>query len=83
MAAIGLIDPLAAEDPRLFRAAMDEILREVAPRIRGLRDDPAVQELLDDPEIIAMLESGNTIGLIGHPGVRELAARVSKTPTLD
>jgi hypothetical protein len=83
MAAIGLIEPEAAEDPGRFRAAMDEILRDIAPRIRGLRDDPAIQELLNDPDIVAMLESGDTFGLIRHPGIRELAARVSAASTID
>jgi hypothetical protein len=83
LAAIGLVGPEAADDPGLFRAELDEVFREVAPRIRSLRNDPALQELLGDPELIAMLETGDTLGLIRHPGIRELASRVASRPAFD
>jgi uncharacterized membrane protein required for colicin V production len=83
MANIGLIDAEAADDPSRFRAAMDEVLREVAPRIRGLRNNPELHELLEDPEVVAMVESGDTFGLIGHPRIQALVASVAETPTLD
>ena len=83
MASIGLIDPEAAENPGLFRAAVAEVLEEVAPRIRGLRRDPELQGLLEDPEIVAMLESGDTFGLIRNSRIRDLVARIAATPTLD
>ncbi len=83
MAALGLIDPEAAESPGLFRAAVDEVLREVAPRIRGLRNDPELQELIEDPEIVAMVESGDTFGLMSHPLFHRLVTRVVSAPVID
>jgi uncharacterized membrane protein required for colicin V production len=72
---LGLIETEAVDDPREFREAAAEVLREVGPRIRGLREDPALRELLEDPEVVAMVESGNHFGLISHPGFREVVTR--------
>jgi hypothetical protein len=72
---LGMIEAEAVDDPRQFREAAAEVLREVGPRIRGLREDPALRELLEDPEVVAMLQSGNHFALIGHPGFREVVAR--------
>jgi uncharacterized membrane protein required for colicin V production len=72
---LGLIEPAAVDDPRRFREAAAEVLREVGPRIRGLHEDPALRELLEDPEVVAMVQSGNHFGLISHPGFREVVAR--------
>jgi membrane protein required for colicin V production len=71
----GLIEAEAVDDPRLFRAAAADVLREVGPRIRNLRKDPALRELLEDPEVVAMVQSGNHFALISHPGFREVVAR--------
>jgi uncharacterized membrane protein required for colicin V production len=83
MAALGLIDSEAAERPGLFRAAVDEVMREVGPRIRGLRNDPELQELIEDPEIVAMVESGDTFGLMSHPRFHRLVTRVVSAPVID
>ena len=83
MAALGLIDREAAESPCLFRAAVDEVLREVGPRIRGLRNDPELQEMFEDPVIVAMVESGDTFGLMSHPRFRRLVTRVASSPVID
>jgi hypothetical protein len=83
MAALGLIDPEAAERPGLFRAAVGEVMREVGPRIRGLRNDPELQELIEDPEIVAMVESGDTFGLMSHPRFHRLVTRVVSAPVID
>jgi uncharacterized membrane protein required for colicin V production len=72
---LGLIEADAVEDPRRFRAAAADVLREVGPRIRNLREDPALRELLEDPEVVAMVQSGNHFALISHPGFREVVAR--------
>ena len=83
MAAIGLIDQDAAADPGLFRAAVDEVLREVGPRIQGLRNDPELRKLLDDPDVVAMVESGDTLGLMRHPRFHQLVSRVSSSPWIE
>jgi len=72
---LGLIEADAVDDPRQFRAAAPDVLREVGPHIRNLREDPALRELLEDPEVVAMLQSGNHFALISHPGFREVVAR--------
>jgi hypothetical protein len=77
LADLGLIDEAAAQDPRVFREAVGELLGEVGPRLKGLAEDAELQELARDPEIVAMLESGDTMGLLGHPGVQKIVSRVS------
>lgn len=72
---LGLIEAEAVADPGEFREAAAEVLREVGPRIRGLREDPALRELLEDPEVVAMVQSGDHFALISHPGFREVVAR--------
>jgi len=76
-AALGLVDEASGADPAAFRKAVGEVLREVGPRLRGLRDDPELQRLLQDPEVGRMLQSGDTLGLLGHPGFRGLVARLA------
>ncbi len=83
MASVGMIDQESAEAADLFRAAVGDVLREVGPRIRNLRNDPEITGLLDDPEVVAMVESGNTIGLMNHPRFRRLVSRVASDPAAD
>jgi uncharacterized membrane protein required for colicin V production len=77
---LGIVSEEAAGDPSLFRASMVQVFESVAPRLRNLRNDPAVQEMLGDPAIITMLQNGDTIGLLQHPKFRELVSRLSATP---
>jgi len=74
---LGLVEEAAAGDPHLFEAAMVEVFREIGPRIYGIKNDPALQELMQDPEVVAMLQSGDTLGLLRHPGFQDLVERVS------
>ncbi len=83
MASIGLIDQQSAQAADRFRAALGEVLREVGPRIRKLRNDPELKGLLDDPEVVAMVESGDTLGLMNHPRFRRLVSRVASDPVID
>ena len=76
LAEVGLIDRYAATDPRLFRNEAREVLGEVSPRLRGLRDDPAVKQLLADPAIVSAIETGNYIALLQNPAFRALVSRV-------
>ena len=77
LADLGLVAPEAADDPAVFRDDVGEVLRQVGPRLRGLRDDPELHALLEDPQVVAMLQSGDTIGLLRHPGFRGLVDRVT------
>jgi uncharacterized membrane protein required for colicin V production len=74
---LGLVEQAAADDPHAFEAAMTEVLREVGPRIYGLKNDPELQRLMHDPEVVAMLQSGDTLGLLRHPGFQDLVERIS------
>jgi hypothetical protein len=82
MASVGLIDQQSAEAADLFRAAVGDVLREVGPRIRDLKNDPELTGLLDDPEVVAMVESGDTLGLMNHPRFRRLVSRVAADPVI-
>lgn len=77
LAGLGLVDDEAAEDPFAFREDVADVLAEVGPRIRGLKNDPELQALVEDPQVVAMLQSGDTIGLLRHPGFQQLVDRVT------
>ena len=80
LAELGVVSEAAAHDPGLFRDDLIAVLREVGPRVRGLREDPALQELAQDPEVVALVQSGDTMGLLAHPGFRALVERVTANP---
>jgi hypothetical protein len=77
---LGFVPEAAAYDVEVFRDSIAEVLEMVGPRLRDLRDDPAVQELLADPDVVAMIRSGDTLGLLVHPRFRELVSRVAAAP---
>jgi uncharacterized membrane protein required for colicin V production len=74
---LGLVDVAAAEDPGIFRSAVEAMLRELGPRLRGLREDPELQRLMSDPEVTALVQRGDTLALLGHRGFRDLVERVA------
>jgi uncharacterized membrane protein required for colicin V production len=76
LAHLGLVPDEAALDPEVFRQSMGQALEEIGPRLRDLRDDPAMQELLADPAVVAMAQQGDTLGLLLHPKFRELVSRI-------
>lgn len=80
LADLGLVDPAAVDDVQLFRRDVGEVLRQVGPRLRGLREDPELQALLEDPQVVAMVQSGDTLGLLRHEGFRSLVDRVTARP---
>jgi len=80
LADLGVIDPDAVSDPRVFREAAGEVLAELGPRIQALAEDEEIQRLANDPQIVAMLESGDTLGLMSHPDVQRLVSRLSAEP---
>lgn len=73
---LGLVDEAAAADSRAFRQAAGDVLRQVGPRIRGLREDPAIQDLMRDPEVVAAVQSGDHLALMTHPGFQAVVAHV-------
>lgn len=80
LAKLGVVSESAARDPGLFRDDLIAVLREVGPRVKGLREDPELQKLVQDPEVVALVSSGDTMGLLAHPGFRALVERVTAQP---
>jgi uncharacterized membrane protein required for colicin V production len=76
LAHLGLVADEAALDPEVFRQSVAQALEQIGPRLRGLRDDPAMQELLADPAVVAMAQNGDTLGLLLHPKFRALVSRI-------
>ena len=75
LADLGLVDEQARADSDAFREQMRKTLVEVAPRIRAIRDDPALAELAAKPEIQSALRDGDTFSLLAHPDFRRLVDR--------
>lgn len=76
LADVGLIQQHAATDARLFRNEARDALEQVSPRIRGLRNDPIMQELLNDPAVVAALQRGDHLALLQDPRFRKLVSHV-------
>jgi uncharacterized membrane protein required for colicin V production len=74
---LGLVKREAAADPRAFKTAVADVIREIAPRVQGLMQDPEVHELLRDPEIQRALQDGDTVTLLRHPGFQRIVAKVT------
>jgi hypothetical protein len=78
MADLGLVPDEARSDPQAFRASMRDSLTAAAPRIRAIRNDPAIAELAADPDVQAALDSGDSLALLSHPQMRSLIDRVMR-----
>jgi len=78
LADLGLAPEAARTDPEAFRRALRATMVTAAPRVRAIRDDPAIAELAADPEVQQALADGNTIGLLSHPQMRALLDRVMR-----
>ena len=76
LAELGVVSEAAKSDPRVFRHSAKEALKELGPRIRQLKNDPAFVKLARDPEIRRALASHDTLQLLRHPEFRALANRV-------
>jgi hypothetical protein len=73
--ALGLVDAAGAGDPAAFRDAMADLLAELGPRLRALREDPELEHLMQDPEVLERARAGDSIALASDARVRALAAR--------
>jgi hypothetical protein len=78
LADLGLVPEEARNDPEAFRGSMRASLVTAAPRIRAIRNDPAIAELAADPDVQRALANGNAIGVLAHPQMRELVDRVMR-----
>jgi len=77
LASLGVVSPEVAGSPQSFEAALDGVMRELAPRIEGLANDPEVQALAQDPAVMRALERGDRWALLRHPGVQRLAEKLA------
>jgi hypothetical protein len=57
------------------------VLAEIGPRVKALRNDPALRELANDPATSEALHQGNTLALLGDPRFRGLLQRVLEAET--
>jgi len=76
LADLGVVPEAARTDPQAFKASLRASLVAAAPRIRAIRDDPAIAELAADPEVQTALESGDGMSLLAQPQMRSLIDRV-------
>jgi uncharacterized membrane protein required for colicin V production len=75
-ARLGLVAPNAAESPPVFEQALVGAVRQIAPRIAGIRSDPQFQSLVQDPNVRNALERGDRWTLLRDPRLQLLAARL-------
>lgn len=80
-AELGLIDPAAADSSAAFRDMSVEALAAIGPRLRALREDPALERLASDPAIREMVLANDTLGLLRHPDVQQVIARALSDPS--
>jgi hypothetical protein len=76
---VGVVGDEAAADADVFKASFAEVLAQVGPKLKGLVNDPEMEQLATDPEILALLEAGDTLGLVRNEKIQKLVARVSKS----
>lgn len=74
---LGVVAPELAASPQRFQASLDAIVRELAPRIEGIANDPDVQALAQDPAVQRALARGDRWTLLRHPGVQRLAEKLA------
>jgi uncharacterized membrane protein required for colicin V production len=77
---LGLIGEDAVADVAAFRVEARRVLSEVGPRLRQLREDPALEDLMRDPDVMAAVQSGDHFALIRHPEFRAVVTRALETP---
>ena len=75
LADLGAVDEDARTDPQAFKAQVGGTFREIAPRLRAIREDPALAEFAAKPEIQDALERGDTMALLADPDFRRLIDR--------
>jgi hypothetical protein len=78
VAELGAVSPEAGKDPRRFQTELAIALADLGPRLRAVKEDPALSELLEDPELMASIENGNTLALLTDPRFRALVSRAAR-----
>jgi hypothetical protein len=54
---------------------MAELLAELGPRLRALREDPDLELLMQDPGLLERARAGDSIALASDARVRAVVAR--------
>jgi uncharacterized membrane protein required for colicin V production len=78
--ALGFVDEAGAGDPAAFRDEMAELLSELGPRLRALREDPELERLMQDPELLERARSGDSIAIASDARVRAVVSRALHQP---
>jgi len=81
LAALGLIREPAARSSRAFRDASAQALAAAGPRLRAIREDPALGRLAADPAVQEMVRRNDTLGLLRNPDVRRVIAHALAGPS--
>jgi uncharacterized membrane protein required for colicin V production len=77
LAKLGLIAESSALDAEQFHDEMASVMSEVGPRLRAIRNDPALEELMADPALRERVQNGDTLALLSDPRIRALVSRAS------
>jgi hypothetical protein len=75
LAAVGVVEEADARNPAAFRRATQQVLEDLGPRLRRLRQNPELQRLANDPEVVSLLERGDVLALLQHPGFQQVVSR--------
>lgn len=78
LAKLGLIAPSSAVDAQQFHDEMASVMAELGPRLRAIRNDPALEELMADSQLRERIQSGDTLALLTDPRVQALVSRASQ-----
>lgn len=76
LAALGVVSDQARSEIDVFRAEARELFDAAAPKLKALREDPALQQLTGNREIMSLLERGNPLALLQRPEIQSLVDRV-------
>ena len=75
LAAVGFVDEISAGDPAIFALEMRGALEKIGPRLRQLREDPALARLANDPAVIDLVQRRDVVGLLANPALQSVLTR--------
>jgi uncharacterized membrane protein required for colicin V production len=81
LAALGVVDPIAAGDPALFALEMRGVLEKIGPRLHQLRSDPDLAKLAADPAVVLLVQRRDVIGLLANPAFQQVVGKLLAPPS--
>lgn len=75
LAEVGLISQAAAVEPATFRHEAKEVLSDLGPRLRRVRQSPELEDLSRDPEVASAVQQGNVLALLRHPSFQRVVSQ--------